>query len=278
MRSCVRALSVRLAGGASSAWLLTLLVLSLLSGCQKPDEISRDTVKKMPSVERRAKAAPAPGPAMRPSGHGNLGGERMLGAIALQGRTLWVFKVAGPKDVVADQMPNFLTLIRSLKSGNEEDSPLEWTLPEGWTERKDSDPRSGRFTTLLVKTDGEELPLVVTRLPIPKERPISGLPLMVVNMWCEQLGLPEKTAADLKAEDQPKDAEVQQLEVSGTKVTLVNFLAPERSAPARPAPVVAKGLPQWKVNRQPNEPMDTWPSRSHQRNFQSSRNDSEAWV
>ena len=254
MRFRVRASSVRIAGAAAPVWLIALLSLSLFSGCQKQDEISRYTVKKMPSVERPAKAAKPPGSPMRPAGHGLGMSERMLGAIASQGRTVWVFKVAGPKDTVAEQMPKFLTLIQSLKFGEDAALPPQWTLPEGWTEQKDEDPRGMRFMTLQVKTDGEDLPLTITRLPLPGDRPIDGMPLMIVNLWCEQLGIPEKTAADLKSEEQPKDAEVQQLEVSGKQITLVNFLAaatPERMAaekPDRPAPTVAApGAPQWKV-------------------------------
>ena len=254
MRFRVRASSVRIAGAAAPVWLLALLVLSLLSGCQKQDEISRYTVKKMPAVERPAKAANPPGSPVRPAGHGPGMNERMLGAIASQGRTVWVFKVSGPKDTVADQMPKFLSLIQSLKFGEDAALPPQWTLPEGWTEQKEDDPRGMRFMTLLVKTDGEDLPLTITRLPLPGDRPIDGMPLMIVNLWCEQLGIPEKTAADLKSKEQPKDAEVQQLEVSGKQITLVNFLAaakPERMAaekPDRPAPVVAaEGVPQWKV-------------------------------
>ena len=254
MRFRVRASSVRIAGAAAPVWLIALLALSLFSGCQKQDEISRYTVKKMPSVERPAKAAKPPGSPMRPAGHGPGMSERMLGAIASQGRTVWVFKVAGPKDTVAEQMPKFLTLIQSLKFGEDAALPPQWTLPEGWTEQKDEDPRGMRFMTLQVKTDGEDLPLTITRLPLPGDRPIDGMPLMIVNLWCEQLGIPEKTAADLKSEEQPKDAEVQQLEVSGKQITLVNFLAaatPERMAgekPDRPAPTVAApGAPQWKV-------------------------------
>ena len=251
MRFRVRASSVRIAGATAPVWLFALLALSQLSGCQKQDEISRYTVKKMPQVERPAKAAKPP---MRPAGHGLGVSERMLGAIAAQGRTLWVFKVAGPKDAVADQMPNFLSLIQSLKFGEDAALPPQWTLPEGWTEQKDDDPRGMRFMTLQVKTDGEDLPLTITRLPLPGDRPIEGMPLMIVNLWCEQLGLPEKTAADLKSEEQPQGAEVQQLEVSGKQVTLVNFLAaakPDRMVtekPGRPAPAeAAQGVPQWKV-------------------------------
>ncbi len=250
MRFRARASSVRFPVAATPVWLLVLLALGVLSGCQKQDEISRYTVKKMPTVERPAKTA---GPPMRPAGHGMGVSERMLGAIASQGRTVWVFKVAGPKDTVADQMPKFLSLIQSLKFEDDAGSPLQWTLPEDWTEKKEDDPRGMRFKSFAVKTGGDDLEMTITRLPLPGDRPIDGMPLMIVNLWCEQLGIPEKTAADLKAEDQPKDAEVQQLEVSGKQITLVNFLAaakPERMVaqpPDRPATAAVEGVPQWKV-------------------------------
>lgn len=248
MRFRVRASSVRIAGGASPAWLFSLLALSVFAGCQKQEEISRYTVKKMPAVERPEKAPTTPRQPMRPAGHGPGTSERMLGAIASQGRTLWIFKVAGAKDTVADQMPHFLSLIQSLKFGDDEAQPPEWTLPEGWTEKKEDNPKSMRFTTLLVKTDGDELPLTVLRLPVPKEQPIDRMPLMIVNMWCDQLGIPEKSPADLKAEEQPKDAEVRQLEVSGQNVTLVNFLAAASPVAPKPnQPAAAQGVPQWKV-------------------------------
>jgi hypothetical protein len=244
MRMCVCASLVRVPGRITLLIGSALLALSVLAGCQNQEEVRRYTVQKMPEVKRAPKAENRLRPPMRPAGHGAVS-ERMLGAITSQGRTLWVFKVAGPKDAVAEQMPNFLSWIQSLKFGENEAAAPEWTLPEGWTDKKESDPRGMRYTTLLVKAGSEELPLTVTRLPLPGDRPIDGMPLMVVNMWCEQLGLPEKSAADLKSEEQPKDAEVRQLEVDGKQVTLVNFLAAE--APAREAPVPAKGLPQWKV-------------------------------
>ena len=54
MRFRVRASSVRIAGAAAPVWLLALLTLSLLSGCQKQDEISRYTVvsKVFPGTKR----------------------------------------------------------------------------------------------------------------------------------------------------------------------------------------------------------------------------------
>jgi hypothetical protein len=250
MRYRARASSIRILGPAAPVWWFFLLTLCVFAGCRQQDEISRYTVKKMPSVERPAKATQPP---MRPAGHGQGVAERMLGAIAAQGRTIWVFKVGGPKDTVADQMPKFLSLIQSLKFDDEATSPPQWTLPEDWTEKSEDDPRGMRFKSFAVKTGGEDLEMTITRLPLPGNRPIDGMPLMIVNLWCEQLGLTEKTADDLKSEEQPKDAEVRQLEVSGKQITLVNFLAaakPDRMVsqpPDRPAATAAQGVPQWKV-------------------------------
>ena len=97
MRFRVRASSVRFSGAASPVWLCALLTLGVLSGCQKQGDISRYTVKKMPHVERPVKPAKSP---MRPAGHGATTNERMLGAIATQGRTFWIFKLEGPKETV----------------------------------------------------------------------------------------------------------------------------------------------------------------------------------
>ncbi len=222
---------------------LGVLLGLLLAGCQNRDEIKRYTVKRLPHSEPKVVEMPQQGP--KPAGHGQAVGERMLAAIAPQGRTFWVFKLMGPKEAAAEQMEKFLSLMQSLKFSEDENSPPEWTLPEGWTERKDTEKAGTRFATLIVKGDGDEMAVSVTRLPFPPDRPADGVPLMIVNLWCEQLGLPEKKQSDLTAKEQPKDAEVQQLEVAGTQVTLVNFLASE--TPASQAPIASPGQPKWAV-------------------------------
>ncbi len=209
----------------------------LLAGCQNRDEIKRYTVKKLPHSERKVVEKPQREP--MPTGHGQAASERMLAAIAPRGRTFWLFKLTGSKDAAAGQMEKFLGLIQSLKFSDGEDASPEWTLPEGWTERKEADPSAERFATLIANVDGEELPVSVVRFRFPSEGSTDRVPLIIVNVWCEQFGLPVKTESDLSAEEQPKGAEVQQLEVAGTQVTLVNFLAQE--APAAP------GTPKWTV-------------------------------
>ncbi len=243
MRFCARPSSVPRTVCVRPWFTLGAVLGLLLVGCQNRDEIKRYTVKKLPHSERKVVEMPPRGP--MPAGHGQKAGERMLAAIAPHGRTFWVFKLMGPKDAAAEQMENFLSLTQSLKFSEDESSPLEWTLPEGWTERKDAEKAGTRFATLIVKGDGEEMEVSVTRLPFPPERPTDGVLLMIVNLWCEQLGLPEKKQSDLSAEEQPKDAEVRQLDVAGTQVTLVNFLASE--TPAAQAPVASRGQPKWTV-------------------------------
>lgn len=244
MRFRVRSASVfRTARAAQSVAIGAVLCL-LLAGCQNRDEIKRYTVKKLPHSKREAVAEMPPRGRM-PPGHGQASNERMLAAIAPQGRTFWIFKLMGPKDAAAEQMEEFLSLVQSLKFSDDADATPEWTLPEGWTERKEAEKSATRFATLIAKEGSEEMSVSVTRLPFPPDRPTEGVPLMIVNLWCEQLGLPEKTQADLTAEEQPKGAEVQQLEVAGKQITLVNFLAADSPAPQ--APIASRGQPKWTV-------------------------------
>lgn len=242
MRFRVRSASVFCTARAAQSVALGATLCLLLTGCQNRDEIKRYTVKKLPHSKREVVEMPPRG--RMPAGHGQAANERMLAAIAPRGHTFWVFKLMGPKDAAGDQMENFLSLVQSLKFSDDEDSPPEWTLPEGWSEQKDAESGT-RFATLTVKGEKDEMAVAVTRLPFPPDRPTEGVPLMIVNLWCEQLGLAEKTEADLKAEEQPKGAEVQQLEVGGTKITLVNFVAAE--SPASQAPVASRGQPKWTV-------------------------------
>ena len=244
MRFCVRSASVPRTARVVQSVAIGAMLCLLLAGCQNRDEIKQYTVKKLPHSKREAPPEMPPRGRM-PAGHGQAAGERMLAAIAPRGHTFWVFKLMGSKEAAADQMENFLSLIQSLKFSDDEQAPPEWTLPEGWTERKDAEPGTTRFATLTVKGEKEEMAVSVTRLPFPPDRPTDAVPLMIVNLWCEQLGLAEKKESDLSNEKQPEGAEVQQLEVSGTKVTLVNFLA--AASPAAQAPVASRGQPKWTI-------------------------------
>ncbi|TXT16652.1 MAG: hypothetical protein FD138_4714, partial [Planctomycetota bacterium] len=92
MRFRVRSASVfRTARAAQSVAIGAVLGL-LLAGCQNRDEIKRYTVKKLPHSKREAVAEMPPRGRM-PPGHGQPSNERMLAAIAPQGRTFWIFKL-----------------------------------------------------------------------------------------------------------------------------------------------------------------------------------------
>lgn len=227
--------------------ILTACLFGALIGCQQQGEITQYTVKRLPPFEGKASTA-RPASSQRPQmppGHAATEPQRLLGAIAPHERVIWVFKLAGSKQVVADQMEKFLSFVQSLNFTDSENPTPKWTLPEGWTERADQESTSTRFATLTVKAGDEELPLTITRLPFPQGRPIDGVPLMIVNLWCEQLGLPEKKESDLSAEEQPSEAEIRQLEVAGTKITLANFVSADRPT-SRPT-VAARGTPKWTV-------------------------------
>ena len=244
MRFCVRSASVSRTARAVQSVAIGAMLCLLLAGCQNRDEIKRYTVKKLPHSKREPVAEMPPRGRM-PAGHGQAANERLLAAIAPHGQTFWLFKLVGSKAAALDQMEEFLGLVKSLKFGEAEDATPEWTLPEGWTERKEEGKNSDLIATLIIKGEKEELSVSVTRLQTPPSLPSDRAPLMIVNVWCEKYRLPAKTQADLSAEDQPEGAEVQQLEVAGKQITLVNFVAAD--APAPQAPVASRGQPKWTV-------------------------------
>lgn len=243
--------------------LLALAVLLPISGCQKRDQVTKYTVKKLPPAKRAALAETKP-PKAQPSNE-NLPASRMLAALVPHGKAAWFFKVTGPKEAVSEQMEKFLGLIRSLKFGDGEEAKPEWTLPEGWTA---GEGNQFRFATLKAESADETLEIAVSVLPAADPTEIEYV-LANVNRWCEQLGVPTKTKESLFAEDQPKNAEVRQFNAAGTKVTLVNLVgrskgggmgsapfasSPNREktkpaskpAPREPSPDNA-GIPKWTV-------------------------------
>lgn len=187
-----------------------------LVGCQKQDDVTSYTVKKLPPAVRKA-AAPGPESAVD---QGPPDRDRMLAAIVPHGKVGWFFKVTGPREAVAAKMEEFLKLVQSVKFADEDDATPEWTLPDGWTSEKGN---GIRLATLRTESDGETLETTVIPLPATDPHSVEYV-LSNVNRWCSQMGLPEKTKEELFAEEQPKNAEVQQLDVAGTKATLVNLV------------------------------------------------------
>lgn len=234
-----------------------------VAGCQKRDDVTSYTVKKLPPVVRKV-ASPASEDA---ADQGPPDRDRMLAAIVPHGKVGWFFKVTGPREAVAAKMEEFLKLVQSVKfspsiiAPNDYPTP-EWVLPGGWTSEKGN---GFRFATFRTESDGETLETTVIPLPATDPHSVEYV-LSNVNRWCSQMGLPEKTKDNLFAEEQPKNAEVQQLEVAGAKATLVNLVGRLKSDGMSNAPF---------ANRQRPSGGDVAPSK--QRNSVSTTNGRPKW-
>ena len=220
----------------------TLLLLSLstfgfvaILGCQKQEEITRYTVKKLPpATEKESSSGSATKEDASPpvADQGPPDRDRMLAAIVPHGKMAWFFKMTGPREPIAEKMGEFLALLGSLKFGDGDDAQPEWTLPEGWTSEKGN---GLRFATLRMKSGDETLEATV--IPLPTEDPTSAdYVLSNVNRWCEQMGIPALKKSDLTADKHPENAEVKQIEVAGTTVTLANLVGRQKSGGMGAAP------------------------------------------
>lgn len=202
----------------SATALCLTVVLACLAGCKKPDEIRHYTVPKQEAIDQLAGAAEAPA-----------GPTRILAAAVLQPRQAWFFKLVGPDEAVAAQREPFNAFVKSLRF-SDSDSPPDWTLPEGWSQR----PASGmRYATLTIDSDP---PLEVSITTLGREGGGEAAYLLAnINRWRGQIGL-----ADL-APDQLEE-QTEQVEYEGGKATLVNLVGqlkpggPMRSGGAGDAP------------------------------------------
>lgn len=184
-------------------WLPTVVLqalLACLSGCKKDEPIRHYTVPKPEAIDRLAGSDTAPA---EPS--------RMLAAAVLRSRQAWFFKLVGADEAVAAQHEAFNKFIKSLRFGDDE-SPPDWTLPEGWT------PRPGgamRYATLAIDSDP---PLEVSVTTLGREEGDDAAYLLAnVNRWRGQVGL-----ADLAADQ--LDRETEQLEIGGGEATVVDLV------------------------------------------------------
>lgn len=184
----------------SATALCLTAVLACLAGCKKPDEIRHYTVPQQEAIDQLAGAAEAPA-----------GPSRMLAAAVLQPRQAWFFKLVGPDEAVAAQREPFNAFVKSLRF-SDSDSPPDWTLPEGWSQR----PASGmRYATIEIDAD-PPLELSITTLGREEGGEAAYL-LANINRWRGQIGL-----ADLAADR--LDNETEQIEFDGGKATLVDLV------------------------------------------------------
>ena len=191
------------------AVVLTLWSLFLL-GCNKPEEIERYTVDKLPASTPPESTASSPAPASPAAAASSAAKDRMLAAIVVDGSQGWFFKVTGPKDALEAKTDQFHAFIKSLKFA---DGKPQWTLPDGWAEQPGS---AMRFATL--QLGAGEPPLELSVIGLPKQGVADDeYALMNINRWRGQMQLPPITVEQLPAETTT-------LQLEGTQATLVNLI------------------------------------------------------
>jgi hypothetical protein len=189
--------------------LLALIAVGLiLSGCQKPDEITRYTVAKPPPREGKpAVSSSVPENHAAASDAGD-GPSQLLGAVIPHGKMTWFFKLTGPSEAVDAQMKPFALFLGSIKFS---DKGPDWALPEGWEEEPGS---KMRFATIRIAAP--EGPLEMSVIPLPTgEGSFDAYLLSNVNRWRGQFGLAPINPDEL-------DAHVHKIELAET-IWLVKF-------------------------------------------------------
>lgn len=206
-------------------WALLALVAIALSGCQKPDEITRYTVAKPPPREvKPAVSSSVPKTDVAASDAVD-GPAQLLGAIIPHGKMTWFYKLTGPSQAVEAQMKPFARFLGSIKFS---DKGPDWALPEGWEEEPGSEMR---FATIRIAA--AEGPLEMSVIPLPTgEGSFDAYLLSNVNRWRGQFGL-----API-AEDQLAE-QVHKIELTET-IWLVKFEGRMTQSAMGGAPIAGK--------------------------------------
>jgi len=143
------------------SFIAAVCFLLLAAGCGPRDTIRRYPVRKPPPTHR------------------------LLGAIVRQAEKVWFFKVVGPNKPLEAQADAFQEFIRSLRFTDDPESPVEWTLPDGWEQAEGSE---FRYATITMGPPGDSLELSVSHLPFVGEDETAYV-LSNVNRWRGQLGV-----------------------------------------------------------------------------------------
>lgn len=121
---------------------------------------------------------------------------RMLAAMVDRPEATYFLKAMGPVDAIATIEQDFDGILQSLKFGAT--TPIQWTLPEGWTEVE-----GGAAFRLATLTAPNGMTVAVTSLTPGQDL------LLNINRWQGQIGLPNIS------EDQ---IDVERLQVDGQEV------------------------------------------------------------
>jgi hypothetical protein len=93
----------------------------------------------------------------------------------------WFFKMSGPAATIAKYEADFNKLFETLFASSDEQNPVTWELPNGWT-RAETPPGGMRFATL--KAPGGDAEIAVTRF--------GGSVLANIQRWWGELWGKEK--------------------------------------------------------------------------------------
>jgi hypothetical protein len=196
---------VLLSSRPRAAWLLLGVALWPLAGCGKDDEGVRHYLA--PRVSSDAALV-------------GLNKVRLLAAVVPHDKETFFFKLVGPTEAVAAHKDQFEGFLRSVHFTGKEDKPVEWQLPEGWTEEPGNQVR---FATIRLGTKEQPLDVTVNRFPGS-----GGDFLANVNRW-RRLDLGR---GPIDEQELPKA--VTDLKVDGAAVKLVDMTGPGGKGMARP--------------------------------------------
>lgn len=124
---------------------------------------------------------------------------RLLGAIIPRADKVWFVKMTGSAEATADAQPAFDAFLASIKFKDDENQPMSWTLPNGWTQEE-------RRSQLRYATIRATLGLELTVVAMPEGQS----KLANVNRWRKQMGL------NAIKESQLKDV-CREMEIGGVK-------------------------------------------------------------
>jgi hypothetical protein len=198
---------------------LLLVVLGLFVGCQKEEGIQNYVA---PNLQRKDNSTPP-----------EASKERIVGIIAPNGTTnrhgWFFFKLRGPADKVAEQMPNFNAWVDSIRFVQHNDETAKnaivetvtWNAPPGWVEQspREGDPRMAVF----------QIGAATDKLDCGVSEARGSLLDNINRWWHDQLGQPEIGAGEL-------DNMLQFRKIRGRDVFFVDLAGPGSAGKGMMAP------------------------------------------
>jgi hypothetical protein len=213
---------------ATSRALLFVILPALLTACGESEDVKQYKASKEAAVAPRPGGEMMAGPSKGAMPNPASGPSRILGAIVPHGDRTWFFKLMGPMEPMSRLAEPFSQFVQSIKFTSDAAKPIEWSLPEGWTQL----PGDGmRFATLQIGPAEKKLGVSVFAFGGG-----AGGMLENVNRWRGQIGLDPIDAAAL-------EKQTRTVEQNGDKVTLVDMKGPGIGGGGEMMAATPKGSP-----------------------------------